>query len=338
MKKSIFAVCDLEASYACNLTAYLNEKKSTPFEVQAFTNVENLIAFARNHPLEILLISTRAMCNEIKELPIKRVIILSEGEELQNLEEYPFVYKYQASDSLVSEVMEYYAAGSPQLHVFPNSLKKTKLYGIYSPVRRSRKTSFALTLGEILAETKQVLYLNLEEYAGFEELFGVTYKTDLSDLIYFARQKEGNLIYKLNAVVQNFHELQYIPPAVSPLDLKDVSGSEWISFLQEIISYCEYDVILLDMGEQIDELYQLLRRCDRIYMPVLEDWFSEAKIHQFDKLMEMLDYTDVQQKIRKIHPPAQALVKGSQDLTQQLVWGEMGSFVRMLLWQEEGKE
>ena len=41
MKRSIFAVCDLEASYACNLMDYLNKKRMTPFEVQAFTNVES---------------------------------------------------------------------------------------------------------------------------------------------------------------------------------------------------------------------------------------------------------------------------------------------------------
>ena len=84
MKKSIFAVCDLEASYACNLMDYLNEKRTTPFEVQAFTNVASLEKFARENEIEILLISTRAMCNEIRDLPIRRTIILSEGEPLQD--------------------------------------------------------------------------------------------------------------------------------------------------------------------------------------------------------------------------------------------------------------
>jgi hypothetical protein len=73
-------------------------------------------------------------------------------------------------------------------------------------------------------------------------------------------------------------------------------------------------------------------------MPVLEDVFSEAKVHQFEKLLQMLDYGEVQEKIRKIHPPAQSLSRERQDITQQLVWGEMGNFVRMLLWEEEGRE
>ena len=86
---------------------YLNEKRSTPFEVQAFTNVESLKEFAAEQEIEILLISTRAMCNEIRELPISRVVILSEGEQFQETDlEYPFVYKYQSSDQLISEVMD----------------------------------------------------------------------------------------------------------------------------------------------------------------------------------------------------------------------------------------
>ena len=170
MKKSIFAVCDLEASYACNLMDYLNEKKSTPFEVQAFTNVESLEAFARENEIEILLISTRAMCNEIRELPVNRTIILSEGETLQGLEEYPFVYKYQSSDQVLAEVMEYYTELHPQPHILTAASRNTKIYGVYSPVGRTGKTSFALTMGEVLAETKQVLYLNFEEFSGFEEL------------------------------------------------------------------------------------------------------------------------------------------------------------------------
>ncbi|MDQ9824849.1 hypothetical protein RFZ44_16190, partial [Acinetobacter sp. 163] len=50
--------------------------------------------------------------------------------------------------------------------------KTTEILGVYSPVGRCLKTSFALALGQILARERAVLYLNLEEYSGFEELIG----------------------------------------------------------------------------------------------------------------------------------------------------------------------
>lgn len=335
MKKSIFAVCDLDSSYACNLMDYLNEKRSTPFEVQAFTNVESLKEFASEQEIEILLISTRAMCNEIRELPISRVVILSEGEQFQETDlEYPFVYKYQSSDQLISEVMEYYAGTNPSTCLFTTTVK-TKLIGVYSPVGRSGKTSFALTLGEILAETKQVLYLNLEEYSGFEDLFDLHYRTDITDLIYFARQKEGSLIYKLNSVIQSFHSLQYIPPALFSADLRDVSGEEWLAFLKEIMTYCEYDVIILDIGSQVDELFQILQKCEKIYMPLAQDAAAKAKLAQYDRLLGMLDLRDLSEKTNRITLPAVHVRKEDGDVTQQLVWGDMGKFVRRLLWEEE---
>ncbi len=336
MKKSIFAVCDLDASYACSLMDYLNGKKTTPFEVQAFTNVESLRAYAQENAIEVLLISTRAMCDEIRDLPIRRVIILSEGEPLQDLEEYPFVYKYQSSDQLLSEVLEYYAQTHPQPYLAGSTAHRTRIYGIYSPVGRVRKTSFALTLGEILSESCQVLYLNFEEFSGFEELFGRTYRTDISDLIYFSRQKEGGFIYRLNSVVQTFHELQYIPPALSPVDIRDVSGEEWMNFLHEICACGEYDILLLDLSEQVDELFQILRSCGRIYMPVLEDPVSQAKLAQYEKLLRMLDMEDVLEKTRKLRLPVQPMLRENGDMLQQLVRGEMGNYVRRMLMEDGG--
>ncbi len=335
MKKNIFAVCDLDASYACSLMDYLNGKKTTPFEVQAFTNVESLEAYAKEHVIEVLLISTRAMCNEIRDLPINRIIMLSEGEQMPDLDDYPHVYKYQSSDQLLSEVLEYYAEAHPQPYIYGGSSHKTRIYGVYSPIGRARKTSFALTLGEVLSESHQVLYLNFEEFSGFEELFGAKYRTDISDLIYFSRQKEDGFIYRLNSTVQTFHELHYIPPALSPADIRDVSGQEWLDFLQELSAYGEYEILILDLSEQVDELFQILRACDRIYQPVLEDMISQAKLSQYEKLIGMLDMGDVLEKTRRLKLPVQPLQRENGDIVQQLVWGEMGNYVRKLLLEEE---
>ena len=49
MKKQIFAVCDTEAEYAKNFMEYLNRKQNLTFEVQAFTGVKSLLAFAEQN-------------------------------------------------------------------------------------------------------------------------------------------------------------------------------------------------------------------------------------------------------------------------------------------------
>ena len=66
--KNVLAVCDLEAAYACNFVEYVHRKNSMPFDIQAFTGLESLKAFAAKQKIEILLISDKAMCEEVKTL------------------------------------------------------------------------------------------------------------------------------------------------------------------------------------------------------------------------------------------------------------------------------
>ena len=143
MKKNIFAVCDLEVDYALNFMDYLNHKKNIPFEIQAFTNVESLIAYGKMNHIELLLISQKAMCRQVQELEIGKIVILSEGVHPPDLDRYPSVYKYQASSDVVREVMACYGAEKAVAPaVFPVLKKTTEIYAVYSPLGRCLKTSF----------------------------------------------------------------------------------------------------------------------------------------------------------------------------------------------------
>ena len=101
------------------------------------------------------------------------------------------------------------------------------------------------------------------------------------------------------------------------------------------MTYCEYDVIILDIGSQVDELFQLLQKCEKIYMPIAQDAAAKAKLAQYDRLLGMLDLRDLSEKTNRITLPAVRVRKEDGDVTQQLVWGDMGKFVRRLLWEEE---
>ena len=94
MKKNIFAVCDLEVDYALNFMDYLNQKKNIPFEIQAFTSVESLIAYGKKTHIELLLISGKAMCRQVREMDIGKIVILSEGVHPPELDQYPSCLLY----------------------------------------------------------------------------------------------------------------------------------------------------------------------------------------------------------------------------------------------------
>lgn len=332
MKKNIFAVCDLEAEYAQNFMNYLNQKKNIPFEIQAFTNVESLISYARGNPIELLLISGKAMCQEVRELEIGKVVVLSEGVHLPELDSYPTVYKYQSSDQLIREVMACYGTEKVTFPaVYPILKKKTEILGVYSPGGCCLKTSFALTLGQILAKSKSVLYLNLEAYSGFESLFGKSFSHDLSDLLYFVRQDNPNLMMKMNSMIQTVNNLDFVPPVQTPYDIRTAAWQEWERLLLELMRSSSYEIILLDIGEGIDEVFQMLEMCNVIYIPVLKDVVSEAKITQFENMLRVWDYPQVLTRTVKLQLPSFIQLPGRESYVEKLMWSELGDYVKDLL-------
>ena len=336
MKKNIFAVCDLEVDYAHNFMEYLNQKRSIPFEIQAFTSVEKLASFTRKNKIAILLISDKAMCPQVKELDIDKVMILSEGVHDPRLDQYPSVYKYQSSAKVLREVMACYGTETKEEEESLAEKRPMEIYGIYSPVNRALKTTFALTLGQVLAKNKVVLYLNLESYAGFEGLFETAYEFNLSDLLYYVRQENTNLIHKLSTVVCSIENLDYVPPVLSPVDLHETTQEEWERLLREMALHSNYEVLLLDIGESACQTYQLLEKCKKIYMPVLTDWISQAKVEQFEKLMRIWDMKEILGKIEKLKLPYYTSKERGVEYVKQLMWSELGDYTKELVRREMG--
>lgn len=322
--------------YIYSLMEYVQSRRGEEFDVQAFTGVDSLCAFAREKSIEILLISGRLMCQQVKELSIRKVMVLSEGEQICELSEYSAVYKYQPADSLIAEVMDSYARvkEKPSAALFK---PEVEVIGIYSPVKRTGKTSFALTLGQLLASMKAVLYLNLEDYAGFEELMGKHFAADISDLMYFSGSGKGNLISKLGGLVQTVNNLDYVPPAFSPFDLRSIKCSDWLGLIDDLCNYSSYEVILLDLGEQVDNLPEILKRCGKIYMPVREDSMAVTKILQYEKVMVARDQEEILGKTIKLKLPFHSSFGKKENYVEQLIWSELGDYVRKLI-REEGDD
>lgn len=335
MKKNIFAVCDLEVDYALNFMDYLNRKKNIPFEIQAFTNVDSLISFGKKTHIELLLISGKAMCREVREMDIGKVVILSEGVHPPELDQYPSVYKYQSSSNVIREVMACYGEEKAVTPViFPVLKKTTEIYGVYSPLGRCLKTSFALTLGQVLAKEKAVLYLNLEEYSGFEELMGKGFSHNLSDLLYYVRQENQNLVHRMNGMIQTVNNLDYIPPVQAPADIRGTLWQDWEKLIQEIVLHSSYEVLVLDIGKGVDETFQMLDLCTRIYMPVLSDVMSACKIAQFENLLRIWDYPQVLSRTVKVKPPFHTGNGQAESYVEGLLWSELGDYVREMLRKE----
>ena len=209
--------------------------------------------------------------------------------------------------------------------------QEMRIIGIYSPVGRTQKTSFALTMGQILAKERAVLYLNMESYSGFERLLECSYDRGMSDILYYARQENQGIIYKLGGMVQSMQNLDYLPPAASPMDIQTAKYEEWKWLFQEIEKNSSYEVLILDLGDGVADLYQILDFCNEIYVPIRNDVISAAKMEQFENLLRRWDCQSVLDKMRKIHVPFHTANRTGKAYFEELVWSELGDYVRQIL-------
>lgn len=337
MKGRILAVCDLEVVYASQFMEHMNQRKNLPFEVRAFTSIESLLEFMEKTPIEILLISEKVMKGDLGETAkwnVGQIIILGEGMRQIPFMEYPTVSKYQSSDSVIREVMTVYASKNKVKRETSILKKDAKVIGIYSPVGRCMKTSLALTMGEILSRDRTSLYLNMESYAGFESLFRVKYNRTLSDVIYYLRKENENMVHRMNGIVQTMEHLDYIPPVPFPQDVSSVKAKEWIELIDILRYESRYEIIILDIGEGVENVYALLEQCDLIFVPVKSDPLSLAKMQQFEQILELWNGNNVADRIRKIKVPYYNLQERKGTFLKQMVWSEFGDYVRELIRRE----
>lgn len=328
-KKRVFAICDLEEAYVVRLADYLNSKGMLPYQVLAFTSLESLSRYAQDNEIEILLISTDAMTDEVREMNVRRVIILSDGEEPGLDREEAVIRKYQDSDSIARQVMSF--AGETKAVELPENCR---ILAVWSPVARCGKTLFALTLAQTASEEGRTLYLNLEDYSGFEPLFRTTYRSDTADLIYASRDRTQNLAVLLESAVQTFGSLDIVPPAFFPDDIRNIRPAEWLEFITAAAAAGDYRTIVLDIGTQIQDVTDLLERCTRCYVPILTDPMSRAKVSQFDRNMNALGKEVLLSSMVRIYLPEVTVRSSGAALLDDLAYGKMGQFARRLLDEE----
>ena len=329
VKNTRLWIADSEVSYADAFREYVNLRKSHLFQVQMCTEPEQFEKVLSSEEIEILLISVRWFEMLKDFIRNECVILLSEGSVPKELGSYPTVYKYQSSENILREIMYYYSEQDEEEY-YTQTHRDNQVIGVYSPSEGVRKNQFALTLGQILAEDRNVLYLNLEECSGFSEILCESH-WNLSDLIYYLRQNKTSFLYRLNSMVRKMDRLDYIPPCESYTDFCQITVEEWQRLLHLIRTQSAYDFIILDLGNLTGHEADLLRQCSGVYVPTERDIISQGRVEQWEGHIRTSDGMDILEKLQRLElPNCITELCGEEDL-RMLPQQKLGYYVRELL-------
>ncbi len=333
MGKNTMVVYDSDEEYVTKLMNFICESRQVPLEVHSFTDRELLRDYVRDNRVDILLVEEGGMDEELECCSAAEKLVLSESDLPTDGKGHRSICKYQSSANILKEVMGYYAERAGEQLII-SSRSDTKLIGVYSPVRRCGRTSFALTLGEVLSHNEDVLYVNLEEYSGFNSMLKRSFTMDMSDLLFYIGQKKLNFGCKLSSIVEKIGSLDFIPPSIAPLDLGAVGEDCWTKFFSEVIN-CNYSKVIIDFGDAVEGLLDILAQCALVYMPVREDAVSKAKVEQYEAMLRILEKDSVLKKTRRLEIPD---LGGLNVPLEMLEYTKMGDYVRRLIFSGARRE
>lgn len=298
MKNKSLVVCDREESYVSAFAHYITQKEGLSFQVQACTDLPHVLSIQEKERIDYLFISSGFSPDDREQIKAGKIFVLTGDDDSALRPDETGVYKYQSGEELLSELIRQCSLGEQTDNVFLKKIRKkqAKIIGIFSPVHRIGKTSYALRLGQKLSERANVLYLNLETYGGIGGHFPEGGQT-LADVLYYARQEKSNLGLMLTTIVGHKGKLDYVAPIPVSEDIKAVSGEEWRSLIEQIMEQSIYEVLILDMDEGLREIYQIFYACSEIHMLTLKDSVSESKLRQFEEELSLLGHEELRRKL-----------------------------------------
>ena len=324
LNNKILVIFDQEEEYAIRLAEYLKKKGASPFQIQVFTKKEMLLKYLKKNEIAIFMIAEASYFEEADEIKVFCKILLVDR-QICEIEGYHSIKKYQSSEKLWKEAIRLY--GMENVAIGSDN-KKTKVIGIYTPIRRCLQTSFALLLGQILAKKKNILYLNFEPFAGYSRFNMNSCKEEITNLMYFISNAREKFYQHFQTSIRSVNGLDYIPPAFSFVDLSIITAEQWIKLIEMIISECSYDYVILDLSDNLQGLFQILENCDRVYTITRDDGISMAKINQYEKLLTELEHRGINEKTKKFKFPE---FRNIPYEIEQLPFCELSKYTRIIV-------
>ena len=275
-------------------------KKELAFQIQVVTSPEQAEEFLEEKPVDILVIHEGWPREERKKFRAGSVFVLTESDRGEAGPGETALYRYQSADALLAQMVQNSGPGLRTAgELFLQKRRQdVRVIGIFSPVHRTGKTRYALKLGREIGSASHTLYLNLELYGGIGGYFPEEGNT-LADALYYSRMEGRDLGWMLASMVSHMGPLDYLFACAGVGGFKAVPGKDFQRLISQIVSEGMYEVVILDLDEGIRDVYELLRMCTEIHMPVPSDRIAEAKIFQFEEELHLLGYDDVKQKICK---------------------------------------
>lgn len=326
-------LCDRETEYAHQMSEYLLRQQGISWKVRTYTDPSELLRQENSwkdsrQEGNILLLAENAYEEGLASFQVNCLVVLEENGR-GHLRDCPHICKYQSADEVIRQLLEIYAEKVQDFSWDGIGSKVAgSIIGFYSPVHRCLQTTLAFALSLKLAEKGRTLYLSLEYYGGIREIWSGSQSRDLGDLLYFLHEEGDKFHLRLQSMLQHYGDLDYILPMKVGENLLSVTAGEWLSLLDKLSGECGYDYLVLDLSENVQGLFQILRSCKKVITIGKVDSMASMKQNRYEEMLQLYHFQDVLDKTRRITLPRISRVP---EVLEEYGNSELQDYVKELL-------
>lgn len=345
MRKILIAVCDMDGSYGEKLGEWISLHKGERMQSVFFSSPEHFLEYHEKKKQDIALLGRGFLddpqiCGEIlKEEVLWMYLYDDESEETvpDCVRKLPAVKKYQPIPGMLREIFSAYQEWGGRIR--EEGSKGREVIGIYSPEHSIWQTPFALTFAQAMTQKEKILYVNLQECAGFRGWFCEEYEKDLLDVMYLCLSNEADTAHCVSSALYTMEGIDYIPPAEDGVCLGEISAEDYLKFIRLLTENSGYEAIILDFGMMIPGFFKLLGGCSKVYVVSEPGELREAPLQQFQQMAARQEDAELEQKLVYLPLPTanMGICQGAGKL-QQWLWGAMGDFSRGVLGVQSGTD
>lgn len=305
--KKTLVICDTDHIYLDRLVEFLLTKEDFPFQLWYFCSEVELQSHLNELKVHILLISEDLLKNISREQVDYLFVLSFEQDEVPKKHDAKSkdaaedrvirLFRFQSAQEIYRKICQHSEVLIPTKQIFRRNTA-CRVISLFSPGFEELQTKAALTIGQLLAKQKRVLYLNFDGCCSSFFLQTQQYY-DLSDLVYFHTNSNDKFLNNFQMIKQTMNKMDYILPVRTYMDITGVSFERWYSILTTLIDSKMYDVILLDLFPQVQKVIELLMICDQIFYLSNDNTISQRKHKRFT---EMLDFLEADELIQKLSP------------------------------------
>jgi len=287
-------IATVDTIYAGLLSDNISERHADIIDVSVCCALECLQEMLLKQKYDVALIDT-TLIGDVNTGSIRLPLLLwTEDEAAAGIPaELGKINKHQRISSIVAAVLERYAGVSGNRH--DSAAKHAKITAVWSPSGGVGKTSVALAYalskvsgdnvsndgayGKGLSGSKEVFYLNLENFSSISGFFGKNGKS-VSSVFEMLDNKDGNVKMLVQGICSRDKGITYLCEPDNYDDMNILSNEN----IKELISSCAKltDELVIDLSCVCDiRTENIFEAADNLLIVTGQSIFAEVKLAQF---------------------------------------------------------